>query len=393
MTNKSSLAMDDFQARALTRDQNERGGIEGLRFPLLGLFGEIGSLLSALKKKQRDREAYVGYRDSVIEEFGDVLWYYSNIAARATLSLSELAQRLPRQGNDWLQRGAHFLITFADLQSAHAKNGVPSSSVYEQRLIELAGKVGRLLDDVALNRIEQNRDALTAHLVEILDALVSAADEAAVELEDVALRNLRKTKSRWPQADERIPPPLYDEDDDPEEQLPRRIEMNIMERGPEGKRYVRMQWNSVNIGDRLTDNKTEPDDYRFHDVFHLACAAILGWSPVTRALLKVKRKSRPGVDENQDGARPQLVEESISTWIFAHALNLDYFRSVSSLDYPLLKAIEAQVKGYEVENCPLWLWEKAILDGYAVIRCLREHRKGIVVADLVNRSIEFKPIV
>jgi hypothetical protein len=86
------------------------------------------------------------------------------------------------------------------------------------------------------------------------------------------------------------------------------------------------------------------------------------------------------------------VEESIPTWIFAHAMELDYFRSIRNLDYPLLKAIEAQVKGYEVERCPLWLWEKAILDGYRVFRCLRGQRQGIVVADLINRSIEFRPI-
>ena len=41
----------------------------------------------------------------------------------------------------------------------------------------------------------------------------------------------------------------------------------------------------------------------FHDVFHLAYAAVLGWSPTTRALLKIKRKSRPEIDENEDGAR------------------------------------------------------------------------------------------
>jgi NTP pyrophosphatase (non-canonical NTP hydrolase) len=392
MTSQATLAMDDFQTRAFRTDQNKRDGMEGLRFPLLGLFGEAGSLLSALKKKQRDRAAYIGYRESVIEEFGDVLWYFSNIAARANLKLSELAGKLPSHENHWSKGGGHFFVTFADLQPLAGGAEPASESAYEQRLIELGGKVGRLLDDVALGRIERNRDALTGHLVEILRAVVSAADEAGVSLEDVARHNLDKTNRRWPQPDERIPPPLFDEDEDPEERLPRRIEMNIMERGLDGKRYVRMQWNGVNIGDRLTDNKTEPDDYRFHDVFHMACAAILGWSPVTRALLKVKRKSNPTVDENQDGARAQLVEESISTWIFAHALELDYFRAIDTVDYPLLKAIEAQVKGYEVERCPLWLWEKAILDGYRAFRCLREQRKGIIIADLRSRSIEFKPI-
>ena len=43
----------------------------------------------------------------------------------------------------------------------------------------------------------------------------------------------------------------------------------------------------------------KPDDYRFHDAFHYAYAAILGWSPVTRALFRLKRKSETDVDEGQ----------------------------------------------------------------------------------------------
>ena len=67
--------------------------------------------------------------------------------------------------------------------------------------------------------------------------------------------------------------------------MPRRIEMNIMERGLDRKRYVRMQWNGVNIGDRLTDNKTEPDDYRFHDV----CVLSAKVRNLVRRLLFVSR--------------------------------------------------------------------------------------------------------
>ena len=75
-----------------------------------------------------------------------------------------------------------------------------------------------------------------------------------------------------------------------------------------------------------------------------------------RALFKVKRKSKPKVDETQDGARAALVEEGISSWIFSQACHLNYFESITMLDYHLLKAIQEQVKGYEVECCPLWLW-------------------------------------
>ena len=39
-------------------------------------------------------------------------------------------------------------------------------------------------------------------------------------------------------------------------------------------------------------------------------------SVATRTLLKIKRKSLPTVDENEDGARANLIEEGLTTWIF-----------------------------------------------------------------------------
>jgi hypothetical protein len=166
--------------------------------------------------------------------------------------------------------------------------------------------------------------------------------------------------------------------------------MYFDERNVKGKTYVFQTCRGINIGDRLTDNKFEEDDYRFHDVFHLAYAAILGWSPVTRALFRVKRKSTPTVDENQDGARAILIEEGIATWIFNHGLENHDFRYADGLDYPLLKAIRRFVAGYEVENCPLWQWEAAILEGFRVFRQLRKRRRGWIVADLRQRSIKFQ---
>jgi hypothetical protein len=123
----------------------------------------------------------------------------------------------------------------------------------------------------------------------------------------------------------------------------------------------------------------------------LAYAAILGWSPTLRSLFKVKRKSKPEIDENEDGARAGLIEEGISTWIFNHGVRHHDFRNVSSLDYALLKAVRELVKGYEVEKRPLWQWERAILEGFRIFRELRQHRGGTVIADLTTRSISFEP--
>ncbi|HEX8090948.1 MAG TPA: pyrophosphatase, partial [Blastocatellia bacterium] len=246
--------------------------------------------------------------------------------------------------------------------------------------------VGNLLNDVSLGRIEGNRDVLSAHLVEILRAIVKAADEADISLQDAVTRNMAKVTGRWPPEEPKYTP-LFDNIFDVDEQLPRRIVMFIEEKVVGGKPFVIQKCHGIKMGDRLTDNKTEQDDYRFHDVFHLAYAAVLGWSPVIRALFKLKRKSNPKIDENEDGARAILIEEGVATWIFNHGAKLNDFAGIRALDYHLLKAVKELVKGYEVENCPLWMWEEAILEGFRVFRFLKTHRKGVVTADLEARKI------
>ena len=77
----------------------------------------------------------------------------------------------------------------------------------------------------------------------------------------------------------------------------------------------------------------------------------------------------------------------MATWIFNHAIRLNYFAEIQALDYTLLKAVRELITGYEVESCPMWLWEKAILDGFRAFCFLREHRRGLVITDLVERRL------
>ena len=370
------IFLDEYQEAAARTDQNPRGGLQGLAFPLLGLFGEVGTLLSALKKKQRDRESYIGYSEAVLEEFGDVLWYLSNVASRASLSLGGLARQAVE---DWPNSNGY----------ERDRAGSDRSPEFEAAVIALAGKAGLLLNEFSAGKIENNRDLLSAHLAKIFFALIQAAVVADVDLRHAAQNNIDKINSRWPRT--RQYAPLFDETLGEREQLPRKIEMHIVETKVAGKTCVIQLCNGVEIGSRLTDNKVAEDDYRFHDVFHLANAAVLGWSPCLRALLRVKRKSKPEVDEAQDGARAILIEEGVSTLIFHHALRLNYFASLKSLDYSLLKQVRDFVSGYEVDQCPLWQWEQAILKGFEVFRKLRTHRRGVVTADLNERSITFAP--
>lgn len=385
----SPLALADYQKQASQTDR--RKAVDGsLAFPLLGLFGEIGSLLSEVKKKQRDPVSYLGYEHSVLEEFGDVLWYLAAVAERGHIPLAELGANLDRTLSDW-QSEAPAGLTFLDLQHAAAHREASPTPAFERTLLKLAGEVGHLMAGHEAGHFDHNRSALAGRLVALLRILRDAANEAGVTLHDAAQANLVKIFDRWPV--DRTYPPLFDDGFPATEQIPRDLTVDIQEITEGGWTVARLSYGGRRLGDPLTDNRQEDDDYRFHDVFHLAYAAILGWSPVLRRLLGSKRKSDPTIDEAEDGARANLIEEGIATWIFNHAQRLELFRNVTALDYGLLKSVREFVKGYEAERRPLWLWEEAILQGFNVFRAVQEHRGGRVNVSLTTRTIRFEPLL
>lgn len=384
------LTFQRYQDLAVSTDR-KRDPASGLDLYLLGLFGETGSLLSEVKKKQRDAAAYVGYTASVVEELGDVLWYLTTFAARSCLAIADIAYSLNRGLENWDQECRPDL-EFASLQQQLPPPQSQPTPAFENTLLRLAGEVGLLVTEYQAGHLTDNRDALSGRLIAIFRALVNAATEAGVTLEDAAHGNLRKIFDRWPQTKQY--PPLFDGEYPPEERLPRNLTIEVFERSVGGKNYVFQRCNGINIGDRLTDNIMKPDDYRFHDVFHYAYAAVLGWSPVTRALFRLKRKSRPEIDEGQDGARATLVEEGIATWIFGQAKELALLEGMKPLDlsFGLLKSVRRFVAGYEPEQCPLWLWEEAILEGYQAFRFLKDKRRARLRLDLMERRLAIEDL-
>ena len=130
--------------------------------------------------------------------------------------------------------------------------------------------------------------------------------------------------------------------------------------------------------------------YRFHDVFHLSYAAILGWSPVTRAILKCKRKSDSKVDEVEDGGRATVIEEGISAFVYDYARKHAYLESIASPDYQLLKTIKALTSDLEVNECSSGDWERSILEGYKVWRGMKKNKGGYVSVDLNRQTISYQ---
>ena len=357
-----------------------------LRTPILGLFGEVGSLLSVVKKRKRDTEVYTSYDNAILEELGDVLWYFTCIVNRAGLDLSTVAQRVFRDADGCAEVQAEGCSTWDDIQ---ARTPTADNEDLLLAMSSLARLTGDLVGALWVEKIESSRDLFSGDLIAVLQALAVTAGAAGASLDLVARRNLEKIFSRYPR--EYTYPSLADGDLPLHERLPSRFELFIGEHEVNGKTYVLQTCNGVIIGDRLTDNRKQQDDYRFHDVFHVAYAVHLSWSPILRGLFKVKRKSRPTVDENEDGARACLIEEGIAIFIFGRAVDRNFFEKLDRLDFDLLKLVKEFTRGFEVERCALWQWERAILDGFKIFRELRTHRRGWVVADLEAHIMEFKP--
>ncbi|MDB9304244.1 nucleoside triphosphate pyrophosphohydrolase family protein [Nodularia spumigena] len=294
------MNFSEYQTQALNTDQIP--AVEGteLIIPLLGLVGEVGSLMTEYKKHLRDGDAHKLFKEGIAEELGDMLWYISNLASKFNLNLEEIAKD-----------------------------------------------------------------------------------------------NLRKCHDRWGWRDtdsinDKATSYIFDHDFPENERLPRQFEVEITETSKDNSVRMKAFINKKQVGNDLTDNSYSSDGYRFHDIFHLSYAAVLGWSVVTRSNLKCKRKSNPSIDEVEDGGRAVAIEEGISALVFSYAKDHDFLEGVKVIDYQLLKTIKNMTSHLEVSQCSLGDWEKAIFMGYDVWRQVEKNRGGTVVVDLDARLITYQ---
>jgi NTP pyrophosphatase (non-canonical NTP hydrolase) len=257
-------------------------------------------------------------------------------------------------------------------------------------LLGLVGEVGTLAAEHKKRMRDKEKYRLFKDRVEedvgdILWYLANFASKNGMDLEEVARRNLHKVRSRWA-----LPVgtqiSLLDEDCKPQEQLPRHFEIDFR---VDKKGRVALYRDGERVGDRLTDNNYADDGYRFHDVFHLAYAAVLGWSPVTRKLLKCKRKSDKITDNVEDGGRAAVIEEGVAAMAYASAKDSGFLEEATEVDHSLLDTIQRLTSHLEVQRRSAAEWEKAILLGFRAWRELRQHNGGRVTIDLVKQQLYF----
>lgn len=271
-------------------------------------------------------------------------------------------------------------------------------------LLGLAGEIGTLhagykkwLRDG--DAYELFKDNVAEELGDILWYTANAAEKAGLSLDEIARSNLAKTSDRWPSRGgesprRRKPSEHFDYGLHWRHQLPRTFTVTIRpipSDGPEP--LIEVIWNGKRVADNLGDNTHDDSGYRFHDAFHLANTAVLGWSPVARGKL-FSRKRPKGTMEDvvEDGGRAIVIEEAIAAFMFAYARQHNFLADVQNLDYHALKTFQTFTSDLEVAQRHLWEVEQAVIQGFAVWRKLRDNDGGILQGDLAARKLTYSPL-
>ncbi|MBV9826143.1 MAG: hypothetical protein JO001_10780 [Alphaproteobacteria bacterium] len=421
----------DYDAFVRATDQSiDKSSRERWDIAIYGLVGEIGSVLSAVKKEMLGSGSEISRLATreIQAELGDVLWYCFSLAQICGHPRNLLAQDIedlrkelsgrkrwsakfrtaldPKKRAQFLEEAKTFptseIVTFNNYQNLAFLTARTDRKVLLEVCLAVLWQLGAQLLRRKLPKIEielntsVKRKSVKRALGEIIWHVSALAKLYDLSLDAIAEFNKEKVAFRMTRG---TPTRLHDEDVSRSDQrFPRRFEIAFL---TVGEGHSRMYMNGRQVGSELTDNSYEDDGYRFHDVFHIANAAILGWSPVLRGVLKLKRKYDPKVDEVQDGARATIVEEAIVKVIHSEGVRLagnpcdrtPLFPRRSDITFRFLDLIHTFVVGLEVETNKYWEWEDAIMAGHKVFYELGTEQQGTVTVDLEARQITFSPDV
>lgn len=321
----------------------------------LGLLGELGSLATVVKRDIRDSFTAERYENQMSEELADLLWYTVMIADHHGFLLKE-----------WPSPDA-------------------SRESFEQ-VVLLENKISNYMVEVISG--PRGSERVLELLNEIITELANTAGLLGLSLSDVADISVSKIKGHW-LPDLSMPALQFDLEFPKHEQLPRQFSVDFVEvcHGGDRPDELIISMNDVHLGDRLTDNNHQIDGYRYHDIFHLAGACYLGWSPVFRRMLKRKRKSDPELDNVQDGGRAAVLEEAIVGQIFTYARQNNFLLGMERVDTDLIKLIQALVEGYEISVAEPWEWQQYIVESIEMFRIIRPGFTGKIVFDADLRKM------
>jgi NTP pyrophosphatase (non-canonical NTP hydrolase) len=313
-------------------------------------------------------------------------------------------------------------VDFKAFQESAEKTDMHPSSDPKELMIPMLGLLGEagslatvykkyLRDGIPW---DSNRDFIQQELGDLLWYVATIATHCNLDLDEIARLNLDRIESRYGDNDqrgddERITVSL-DDGFPGTERFPLKMKFHFQEDDREdGEKIVKTTLVNAEpnhfpngaterenrkklgftLGSPLTNNSWMDDGYRFHDAFHIAFLGTLGWSPVFRNLLGLKRKSQSKVDECEDGARAIDIEEGLSAFLSNRAPDYNYFREPKNVDNETLDIVISLVNGLEVSKLPTWLWKNAISSGFTAMEKLKENGGGYLLVNLDQHSVVY----
>ena len=263
-------------------------------------------------------------------------------------------------------------------------------------LAGLAGETGELLSEYKKYLRDGDshklfKERIAEEVGDVLWYLANVATKFGLDLAQVAVQNLAKCEGRFGDLPVREP---FDAKAPDGQRLPRRFLIDFATTHDKDENpFVRVFYQGRQFGNELSDNSYGKDGYAYHDALHLSFTAILGWSPLTRKLLEVKRRDGnlyDGVERVEDGGRAIATEEGLSAMIFAYARDYNFLEGKSSVSTELLRMVKNMTSHLEVSVCTPGEWEKAIVEGFKVWRQIKKLRGGALIVNLDARSVTLK---
>lgn len=236
------------------------------------------------------------------------------------------------------------------------------------------------------------KDSLKEELGDVLWYIAAIAAHNELELEEIAADNLHKTIDRFEHIKLEDVPRL---DQSYHERFPDSFIVEFIEEAGEYDLLnVKMLWHDSPggpkpLGDPLTDNSRQPNNYRYHDVFHLGHVAFLGWSPVIRQLMGLKRRSDALVLDAEDRGRPQVAEEAITLIVYNYAKGNSMLKASDRIDTDLLNTIKQLSVDLEVAVATSAQWETTIIESYKVFHQVVENKGGKVLVSPALRKLSY----
>ena len=236
-------------------------------------------------------------------------------------------------------------------------------------------------------------ESLKEELGDVLWYISAIASHNNIKLESIAEANILKTYDRFKEQ-KLIDIPRFDENY--LEKFPDSFIVDFIEEENDNDlKQVKMIWKKGSeedyqkLGDPLTDNSKIPNNYRYHDVFHFGHIAFLGWSPVMRHLMQLKRKSDPKALDFEDRGRAQVAEEAITLFIFNYAKGNKMLKESDRIDTEMLNTVKQLVTDLEVAGVSGFQWEKTIIESYKIYHKLIENKGGKILVSPKERKLEY----